>query len=361
MALNNNFMQEALRMAQREAEARRRDKAALDKVSANSAKLDRSNAIWDQQQGQQFAQKLEGTQQAGRENLERIQQSGALDVAKVNADASTKAKASAGAFTPNQVADLRRNSLNDARDEILGMADASGNIPNPMYLDKDGKPSAGQPQFLDQAGVQEMIDRRSMDLYQSYTNGLMDSGQAAPQAAAAPGVAPITPEAEQLKGFTGLNAGNDDYQKNIIRSMVNADGQPGGDFKKFSMNGSQQAPVVPVAAPILNPGNAQAAPSGGTAGAIQAMANTQAVQASEPGVPKSLYSRFMKPVVSGIKTQASNIRDVMSWHGGDELPPASVVKKKKPFTIPTTTLTNQEIMAKRGNKPIDRAFNLFAR
>ena len=278
------------------------------------------------------------------------------------------------------------------------MADANGNIPNPMYLNKDGKPVAGQPQFLDQSGVQEMINRRSEELYGGYTAGLMDQAQQ-PGQSQVPGNVP-GPQEEKLRGFTGLNAGNDEYQKNIIRSMVNAEGQAGGSFKKFTMNGAP-APTLPPPAAVSNPVNMQAPPSGGIAQKTNEIVNAD--KAAVPPAPQSLYSRFMKPAMQGMKTQIGNIRDVMSYHGGgDSVPqartiqqnpikqiaqqtmptadtyagafgqtvpsrpiptrfPAPAPKPKKPFTIPTTALTNQEIMARRGNKPIDRAFNLYSR
>ena len=359
MALDKSFINEVLRMAQREGEARRREKKALQNVTENQSRLDRDNSIWDVRQERDHLKQLESMQQTGRENLERMQQTGALNVAKVNADAATRTKANAGAFTPNQLADLRRNSLNDAREEILGMADANGNIPNPMYLNKDGKPVAGQPQFLDQSGVQEMINRRSEELYGGYTAGLMDQAQGQQSAQnQVPGNVPA-PQEEQLRGFTGLNAGNDEYQKNIIRSMVNAEGQAGGSFKKFTMNGAP-APTLPPPAAVSNPVNIQEPPSGGIAQKTNEIVTAdKAAQTAVQPVPQSLYSRFMKPAMQGIKTQVGNLRDVMSYHGDSV--PESVTKKKKPFTIPTTALTNQEIMARRGNKPIDRAFNLYSR
>ena len=354
MASMDSFMTEVLRTAKNAGDEKRRERERMAKLVESESASTKKSERFDKKEERNFLKEMEQLQQTGR-----------MDVARLEAVAKGQ---KAPSFTPEKVADFRRNAMQDASKEIGEMADLNGNIPNPHYLDaKTGKPVAGQAQFLSPAGIQEMVNRRSGELFQNYTNGLI--GQ--PQQVAQPGiqaeVQTATATEPRMRGFSGLNVHDGsqapedvDYKQKLIRSMVDANGQSGSNFKKFTLNGAAEAPPVPAQAPVV-PG---VTPPGNATSRIQQIIQQQQAAPAQPPIIDGSRSggyQYFKPAFAGLKKEAGNFRDVMAMHFDSSPAPVAPVTQQPAFGPVKTDKAFDEIMKKRGKKPIDQAINLWSR
>lgn len=367
MANLDRFMDEALRMAKRAGEEKRRERETLAKMSKSSVKNDKKARRWDTKKAREHE----------KEMLKLENKMGG------SGGTSGSSGGRSGGLEADKLVDVRRDAMNDAYDEIMATADPlSGNVQNPHYLGPDGEPVEGQPQFLDQAGVQNLIDRRSSELLQNYTGGLNTPGAMGGQQQQG-----AESEVPQAKGFSSLGSFRADsdvdqnYKQNLIRSMVNAEGQPidAGSpegFKKFTLSGAGiQEPNVP-ANSILNrsrsaqgsyPPVASQQGQGPASLATQNMVQ-QAQQRPSPGSTgiQGGY-RFMKPAMNYGRKKIQDFKDLMSLQG-DLRPDQTQAAMSKVQAGKTQTKKNKkspsytydQIKKQRGNKPIDKAFNLYS-